>query len=264
MRKILKTLHLYLALILCIPLILQGLTGSIMAFRSEISNAILHYKFTSSEGEIKSEDEIIAAASSVVDSDLKAAPLKMPEGKNFAKVRFTKNGEKKSIVEVVIDPVSLKILEINDPSKNFFRLIKKFHEDLFLNKIGKNFVGIFGIVMLFMALSGLVLWWPKKGNLKRALTFKFSDKGKKFHRDLHSSIGFWFMLPLLTTSVTGIYLIYFKNKESNKLWQKIHDGTVAGIYGESLIFLVGLLPLLFAITGIYLWLLKKKKVGMNN
>lgn len=261
MRKILKKLHLYLALILCIPLILQGLTGSIMAFRSEISDAILNYKYERAEGELSSPEEIIAAAQKAVDAELVAAPLKMPENKNaFIKVRFTKNGERKPIAEVVIDPVSLQVLEINDPSKNFFRLTKKFHEDLFLNKIGKNFVGIFGIVMLFMALSGLVLWWPKKGNLKRALTFKFSDTGKKFHRDLHASIGFWFMLPLLTTSITGIYLIYFRNKESNKLWQKVHDGTVFGIYGESLIFLVGFLPLLFAITGIALWLLKKKNV----
>jgi uncharacterized iron-regulated membrane protein len=47
--------------------------------------------------------------------------------------------------------------------------------------------------MLFMALSGLFLWWPKKAFLKCALTFKFADKGKKFHRDLQGAAGFWLM-----------------------------------------------------------------------
>ncbi len=258
MRKILKKIHLYLALALFIPLVLQGLTGSIMAFRGEISNAILHHKFDLSEGDFRSEEEIIAAASTAVDPELNPAPLRMPEERNFVKVRFNKKGERKPVAEVVIDPVSLQVLEVNDPSKNIFRILKKFHEDLFLSEIGKNIVGIFGIVMLFMCVSGLVIWWPKQGMLKRALTFKFSDKGKKFHRDLHSAVGFWLLIPLTAVSITGIYLIYFKTKESNKLWHSIHDGTVAGIYGESLAFVVGLLPLLFSITGIALWWLKKK------
>jgi uncharacterized iron-regulated membrane protein len=266
MKKVLKKLHLYLALILCLPLILQGLSGSIMAFRSEISNAILNYKYDLADGEFASTEEIIAAAQKAVDAELIVAPLKITEKKDsFVKVRFTKNGERKPVVEVVIDPVSLQVLEVNDPSKNFFRLTKKFHEDLFISgKIGKNIVGVWGIVMLFMSLSGLVLWWPKKGNLKRALTFKFSDTGKKFHRDLHGAIGFWFMLPLLAASVTGIYLIYFKSKESNKIWHSIHDGTAFGIYGEALTFLVGFLPLLFSITGIVLWLKKKESKKLKN
>jgi uncharacterized iron-regulated membrane protein len=66
------------------------------------------------------------------------------------------------------------------------------------------------------------------------------------------------MLSLLTMSITGIYLIWLKTKESSKLWHSIHDGTVIGIYGESLAFAVGLLPLLFSITGISLWWLKRK------
>jgi uncharacterized iron-regulated membrane protein len=261
MKKIIKKLHLYLAIALCIPLVLQGLSGSIMAFRSEISNAILSYKYDLAEGELASAEEIITAAQNAVDKELVPAPLKIPEKKgDFTKVRFNKSGEKKLVAEVILDPVSLKILEVNDPKKNFFRLTKKFHEDLFIpGKIGKNLVGIFGITMLFMASSGLFLWWPKRGFLKRALTFKFADKGKKFHRDLHGAAGFWLMLPLLAVSITGIYLIYFKSKESSKLWHSIHDGTVIGIYGESLAFLVGLSPLLLSITGIALWLIKRKK-----
>lgn len=258
MRKIFKKLHLYLALFLCIPLILQGLTGSLLAFRSEISNTILHHKYILSQGKMASEESIIDAASKSAPQDLVPLSFKMPEIGNFAKVRFTKEGERKPILEVVVDPISLTVLENQDPNKNIFRIVKKFHEDLFLDKIGKKIVGIYGIIMLFMCISGLVIWWPKSGMLKRALTFKFSDSGKKFHRDLHGAVGFWFLIPLTAVSVTGIYLIYFRSKESGKIWHAIHDGTIAGIYGESLTFLVGFLPLLFSITGIALWWLKRK------
>jgi len=58
-KKIIKKLHLYLALALCIPLVLQGLSGSVIAFRSEISNAILSYKYDLAEGELASAEEAI-------------------------------------------------------------------------------------------------------------------------------------------------------------------------------------------------------------
>lgn len=259
MKKLIKKIHLYLALLLCLPLILQGLSGSIMAFRGEITAAILNHKYELTKGEMVSAENIIAAASAEAPEDLVAGQFKMPENGSFAKVHFNKIGEKKPVLEVILDPVSLQILEINDPSKNTFRLLKKFHEDLFISgKLGKNIVGFFGSVMLFMCISGLILWWPKTGFLKRALTFKFSDKGKKFHRDLHGAAGFWLLIPLTATSITGIYMTWFKNKESSKLWHSIHDGTFAGIYGETLIFFVGFLPLLLSITGITLWLFKRK------
>lgn len=260
MRKILKKLHLYLALFLCVPLVLQGLSGSILSFRAEISNAVLHSKYQLAEGEINSEEKIINAAKNVAEKNLIPAAFKMPKQGDFAKVRFVKEGEKKPVLEVILDPVSLQIFETNDPKNNFFRMVKKFHEDLFIEgRIGKNIVGIYGIVMFFMCISGLVIWWPKAGMLKRAITFKFFDSGKKFLRDFHGAIGFWMAIPLAISSFTGIYLIYFRTKESSKLWHSIHDGTVAGIYGESLSFLVGFLPLFFSITGIALWWLKKKK-----
>lgn len=249
-----------MALVLFLPLVIQGLTGSIMAFRGEISAAILNYKYQLSDGEMANPNAIIAAAQNAVPQDLVAAPFKMPQEHDFAKVRFTKEGERKPVLEVVLDPVSLQVVEVNDPRENFFRLIKIFHENLFLEKTGKNIIGIIGIVMLFMCISGLVIWWPKAGIKfsKRAFTFKFSDNGKKFHRDLHGAVGFWLLIPFTAVTITGIYMIYFKTKESSKLWHSIHDGTIAGIYGETLAFVVGFLPLLFAITGIALWWLKQK------
>lgn len=261
MRKILKKLHLYFALALCLPLVLQGLAGSILVFRNQISDVILSYKYDFADGEIASKEAIIEAAKQSASEGLEALPIKIPaEKKSAVKVRFVKIGEKKPSLEIVLDPVSLRVLEVNDPAKNFFRLIKKFHADLFIPwEVGKNLVGIFGIVMLFMCVSGVVIWYPKHGDFKRALTFKFRSIGKKFLRDLHGAVGFWTMIPLAISSVTGIYLIYFRSKESNKIWHALHEGAIGGMAWQLTVFLVGFLPLLFAITGILLWLKKGKK-----
>ncbi|MBU6140325.1 MAG: PepSY domain-containing protein [Proteobacteria bacterium] len=256
MRKILKKLHLYLALILCIPLILQGITGATLVFQREISDAILRKNYQLAEGEKVEKNLIIEAGKKIAPPEFVLQSVKISAA---AILRFGKNGEKKELIEVLLDPVSLDVLEVRNPDKNFFRIVKKFHASLLIpGEIGKNIVGIFGIVMAFICVSGLVIWWPKQKFSRQAFTFKFAAKGRQFHRGVHGAFGIWFLIPLSVTSVTGIYLIYFKTKDSNKIWQAIHEGSVLGLFSQVEVFLVGLLPLLFSITGICLWWIKKR------
>jgi uncharacterized iron-regulated membrane protein len=211
MRKILKKLHLYLAITLCIPLVLQGITGLIMVFQHEISNYQLHTKHVFASGEIQAPSKIIISALTQVPEGSKVNSIKLPIAeKSPAVVRLTKKiEEKKSIFEVVADPVSLEIIEVKNPENDFFKNLKKFHSSLFIpGQTGKNIVGTFGLVMLFMVISGLVIWWPKKITFKRAMTFKFSSTGKQFHRDLHSAVGFWTSLIIFITSFAGVYLAF--------------------------------------------------------
>ncbi len=210
MRKILKKIHLYLALILCFPLVLQGLIGATLVFQKEISEILLRQNHLFAEGEIQSPSRLIELAQKEIPEGFAATLVKIPtEKKSPAVIRFTKNGEKKSMLEALIDPVSGELLRIKNSETDFFRLIKKFHTSLFISgEIGKTIVGNFGLVILFMCLSGVVLWWPRKGNLKRAVTFKFSSKGIKFYRELHGAFGFWFLPPLMLASFAGVYLTF--------------------------------------------------------
>lgn len=210
MKKLLKKLHLYLALALCLPLVLQGLTGAILVFQKPISNSLLRQNHTFSEGEIQTPNALITAAQTQIPEGFSATLVKLPAEENSpATIRFTKKGEKTTMLEALIDPVSLEVLKIKNPETDFFRLIKKFHVSLFIpGQSGKNIVGSFGFVMIFMSLSGLVLWWPKPHNLKRAFTFEFAAKGRRFNRDLHSAIGFWTLWVLLVTSFAGVFLAF--------------------------------------------------------
>ncbi len=61
-----------------------------------------------------------------------------------------------------------------------------------------------------MAISGLIMWWPKARKLKSSLTFKFSAKGFIFHRDLHKTLGIWGFIFLIIISFSGVYLAFPK------------------------------------------------------
>lgn len=353
MRKLIKKLHLYAALILCLPLIIQGLTGAFLVFKHELT----HKNYELTEGEKKPLSEIISAARPEVEEGFMPSSVRFEDGAAF--VRFSKKGEGKPIMkEIVVDPVSLHVLEEKE-SDNIFRTVKKFHASLLIpGETGKNIVGVYGFVMLFMTISGIILWWPKPGNLKRAVTFNWRSEGKKFHRDIHSAFGFWFSILLLVSSFSGIYLVYpkgtasfisaifpardfhkspkaqmnenevltideayalsgegelvivmFPNKpdqayrfnfapqnyrlgqplisvfvdqyqkevlevrdpakysigETITTWQhSLHEGVGLGRIYQILVFLLGFLPLLFSITGIMLWWLKKKSKRVAN
>jgi len=83
------------------------------------------------------------------------------------------------------------------------------HEFLMMpSGIGLRVVGWMAVAMTFMGLSGLLLWWPRKGRWRAALTVKRGARGLRLHLDLHHAIGFWGLLIFLILSVSGIYLAF--------------------------------------------------------
>ena len=212
MRKILKKIHLYLALVLCFPLILQGLSGAILVFDHEISRRFSFSDHEFSSQNIRPIDEIISAAKDKTPEGFKANFIKIDDA---ATVRFSKKVDEKNVnLEVALDPASLEILLVRNPQDNPLNTIKRFHTNLLIQgPLGRNFIGYYGFTMLFMAISGLVIWFPKKGMrskemFRRILTFKLSSTGKKLYRDLHASIGAWASIFILISSFSGVYLAF--------------------------------------------------------
>lgn len=61
-------------------------------------------------------------------------------------------------------------------------------------------VGISGVVLAFLALSGLYLWWPRGAFLKG---FAFRRTANTV-LNLHYTAGFWISIPLAIVAVTGV------------------------------------------------------------
>ena len=69
-------------------------------------------------------------------------------------------------------------------------------------------VGWTAIAMTVMGLSGIVLWWPRKGRWLAAFLVKRGARGLRLHLDLHHAAGIWGLLIFLVLSVSGIYLAF--------------------------------------------------------
>lgn len=147
--------------------------------------------------------------------------------KNKKGVKDEKESKKEAYA---FNPYTGQLLGKQDIEHDFMHAVEDMHKTLFLGEIGKWIIKINVVVFLVMLLSGLYLWWPRKKN-QRKLAFNLTMKGKfqVVNYSFHNTLGFYFLVPLLLITLTGIwwaikpvqYATYAalgqKMKEPNKL-----------------------------------------------
>ncbi len=105
-----------------------------------------------------------------------------------------------------IDPHDGTVVADSDaqwlPFATFFRL----HKNLLAGDGGEYAVGAAGGALVFMAVSGLVLWWPRRW--KQALRVRWDGNRLAVSYDLHRSIGALAALFLLTNALTGVAMVF--------------------------------------------------------
>jgi uncharacterized iron-regulated membrane protein len=208
-RKTVETLHLWTGLVLCIPMILIGLSGSVLLVQREILN--LSVPRASATGPSQSIARVIEAARSAVPG-VRANWVELPSSPGRpAAVQFAVARRPLRTVEVYVDPVSLKVLGTSDVVRRgpIMSVIVNLHEFLMMpSHFGLALVGWIAVAMTLMGISGLILWWPRQGRWLRAFLVARGARGLRLHLDLHHAVGIWGLLLFLTLSVSGIYLAF--------------------------------------------------------
>lgn len=78
------------------------------------------------------------------------------------------------------------------------------HADLLAGEPGQLIVIALGLAMIFFTLTGLYLWWPRKGSTLRKLTATTFRRRRPTLFLLHGLLGVWLGPLLVYYSVTGI------------------------------------------------------------
>lgn len=105
----------------------------------------------------------------------------------------------------------------------FFRL----HRWLLLETpIGRPITGAATLIFLFILLSGLILWWPKRlSGLKRVLTMRSKVNWMGRNYDLHVVLGFYTLIPLGIMAASGLFWSY--NPQFQQVVYTVLDGKPA-------------------------------------
>lgn len=107
--------------------------------------------------------------------------------------------------------------------EQFFRTVRSLHRWLLIPSaegginIGRQITGFCALALVYFAVSGLYLRWPRRPlNWRNWLRIDFSLKGRNFYWALHSVVGTWVVVVYLLLALTGLTWSYswFKNGAS--------------------------------------------------
>ena len=223
-RRVLAWLHLWTGIILCIPFVALGISGSVLMVGHELPSKLTE---NSAAGSYKPVTDIIAAAKSVAPENSVASGYDAPTAPgDSAVVRFSMprreggpqaGGRPGPQTRVRVDPVSLAATVEqpaagpNAPNQGFniMRLMHDLHGRMLIEgAAGRQFVGWLGVFMCGLGLSGIVMWWPRPGQWKAAFKVRFGQSALRVNRELHGAVGIWGLIVFMIVSFSGVYIVF--------------------------------------------------------
>jgi len=121
-------------------------------------------------------------------------------------------GARPDFMMVYFDPPTGRVLDVVDPRTSMFGLLHRFHENLTIPDYnGRAIVGWTGVAMLASVLTGVYLWWPRRGGMRRGLRWRRSPSVLS---NLHHTVGIWIAAPLAVVALTGVYLAFPQQSRS--------------------------------------------------
>ncbi|WP_428223363.1 PepSY-associated TM helix domain-containing protein [Flavobacterium sp.] len=202
-----RKIHLWLGLTSGLIVFIVALTGALYAFKNEIEAVCKEQHLIDSK-----EKKLLPPSKlkSIVEKEIpnkKVHAIQYHEATEPAEV-ILYNAAPKYHYIVSLNPYSGKVLHIKNEEEGFFHFIFQGHMYLWLPQaLGQIVAATATLLFLFLVITGLVLWYPKrKKELKKRVWFRWKEdiKWKRKNFDLHSIIGFYVSLLALIFIITGL------------------------------------------------------------
>jgi uncharacterized iron-regulated membrane protein len=203
----LRFVHRWLGIILALPLLVQGLTGTVLTLEPVIPTWS-----RAAAGPLAPFNAVLAAAMAEMPSGMRPTRYMPPEEPGgAARVQFAPRGAPRGPgMVVLVDPVTAKALGPAAPATGIMEWVKRLHTTLLVPEWGgRQLAGWLGVGLLTLTVLGVPLWWPSRearaaGRWKDGFTVPRQARGARLQRRLHGAMGIWLLLLLLATSITGI------------------------------------------------------------
>ncbi|KFA87516.1 PepSY-associated TM helix domain-containing protein [Archangium violaceum] len=214
LRKIIFWPHLVSGVITGLVIGIMSLTGAAIAFESEIIDWAerdnRRVQVPSPDAPRLSVDELLARVKAAHPKAQPSGVTVYPEPDSAVLV-LTGRSE-----GVYVNPYTGEVREQGAKGwRSFFHVMEEWHRWLGAHgdnrPVGKALTGVSNAAFLFLALSGLYLWWPRKWTMKTVrpvLWFRGGLKGKARDFNWHNTIGFWALPVLIVLTASGMVISY--------------------------------------------------------
>lgn len=227
-KKYIFNLHLVLGFVICIPLVLITLSGSLISYDKQISNLINTITLKDTKSEILKPD---------FENLLSNFRDKNPN-LEIISVKFDEKNHKFYTIQTLKGQESLTLFVSNegeilgqDYGTKFNRFVRQLHRWLLFSefdllKLGKNIVALTTIGFIILIISGFYLYFPRlKYSFFKSLSINLKSKKEILFYKFHAVFGVIFGLIFLFICLSGLYWSYeWINNLTNKAFGVSNSG----------------------------------------
>ena len=198
--------HRWAGLILGLFLLVQAVTGTFLVFRDEVDR-LIHPAMTVAPQDQRQPVQVLLDALARGLPDHEVARIDFPHERDLAVVVRLK-GEGGASYLAGIDPYTARIVRHGGlaswPTEAVFHL----HNELWSGELGHQLIGVFGLGLLFLIVTGPIIWWPGRTRLRKGLSVTFRSGANRGWRELHRSAGAFSAAVLLLSATTGVLMVW--------------------------------------------------------
>ncbi|GAA5480914.1 PepSY-associated TM helix domain-containing protein [Haloferula sargassicola] len=209
LRKFIFWSHLVIGLAAGVLILVMAATGTVLSFERQITEAADRYPV-----EVKSQRLSVSELHQRLrDQQPDARPSGYLVRSDPQRPVVFQFGREKSLF---VDPYTGQVLgEGATGTREFFRTVTAIHRWLAMEgaarETSRAVMSAAALCFLFLLISGLFLWlpkrWTRKG-VKAIATLQPRLKGRARDWNWHNALGLWFALPLIVTVSTGLVIAY--------------------------------------------------------
>lgn len=204
MRQLWLKAHLWVGLAIALPLILVSLSGAVLVFEDALDRRLNPAtSFVTPGAETLPISQLVAKARAAYPN-AQLGSITFPESPDIA-MQINAVAKPESFA-IGVNQYTGDILGTRTASQReagLARQIHLLHTRFFGGEVGEWIVGIITALTLFMAVAGLVLWWPRK-----ILTVMVSASARRINFDLHNVFGFYASAVFLFIALTGMMIAF--------------------------------------------------------
>ncbi|MEH3048108.1 sulfite reductase flavoprotein subunit alpha [Sphingomonas adhaesiva] len=212
-RNVLFQLHWFLGITAGLVLAVMGVTGAIIAFEPELLAATNPGIVTvaPATARLLSGPELVAHVEARHPGARITRLVTQRDPARAAIVTYTL-GASKERLRSYLDPATGAMLG-DAGGARFFETVEKLHRWMALpgdgNGWGRQITGFAALSLIYFALSGLYLRWPRRPlDWRNWFVLDLRKTGRNLHRALHAVVGGWVLVFYLISGSTGLWWSY--------------------------------------------------------
>lgn len=207
LRRALFQIHLWAGVLLSLYLIVIALTGALLVFEDELTSttlpAGLHGYDPANAAPVT--DVVARFRSSYPGATI--SYLILP-GEDVPAFQIQAVDAQKREFNLAADSVTAAL---HVQPRNWLNVVHDLHIYLLLGKAyGVQVNGVGAAILLLLAISGLVLWWPGVKLWTRGFTVSFRHSWRRINYDAHSAIGIWTLAIVSWWAFSGVYFAWYR------------------------------------------------------